>query len=194
VIRRTTVWRPLAPPAELAGIALVAVLVLVLSGVRDAGTHPAGMVGATVALMLLALAGQRRWGVRVAVGPWRAGLVMGLVGAAVLVALPILWHGSPWHARAALMAAAAGLAISEEVVQRGLFFGLLERAGAGAGIAIAGSAALFALSHAWTYDLPAAAPLLLAAGAWLGYLRWAGGGLLAPVLAHVLADVLAAAA
>jgi membrane protease YdiL (CAAX protease family) len=188
------VWRPVAPPAELAGIALVALLVLVASWVRDAGIHPAGMAGATAALVLLALAGQRRWGVRLAVGPWRAGVVMGLVGAAVLVALPMLWHGSPWHVRAALMAAGAGLAISEEVVQRGLFFGLLARARAGAGIAIAGSAALFALSHAWTYDLPAAMPLLLAAGAWLGYLRWASAGLLAPVLAHVLADVLAVAA
>jgi membrane protease YdiL (CAAX protease family) len=193
-MRRMAVWRPIAPPAELAGIGLVALLVLVVSWVRDSSTHPAGIVGATVALVLLALAGQRRWGVRLAVGPWRGGLVMGLVGAAVLVALPVLWHGSPWHARAALMAAAAGLAVSEEVVQRGLFFGLLRRAGAGAGFAIAGSAALFALSHAWTYDLPAAAPLLLAAGAWLGYLRWAGGGLLAPGLAHVVADVLAAAA
>jgi membrane protease YdiL (CAAX protease family) len=152
------------------------------------------MVGASVALVLLALAGQRRWGVRLTVGPWRAGLVLGLVGATVLVALPVLWHGSPWHARPGLMAAAAGLAISEEVVQRGLFFGLLGRAGATAGLAIAGSAGLFALCHAWTYDLPAAAPLLLAAGAWLGYLRWASGGLLAPGLAHVLADTLAAAA
>lgn len=194
MIRRMAIGRPVAPPAELAGIGFIAVLVLVVSWVRDAGTHPAGMVGAPVALVLLALAGQRRWGVPLAVGPWRTGIVMGLVGAAVLVALPMLWHRSPWHARAALIAASAGLAISEEVVHRGLFFGLLARARAGAGVAIAGSAALFALSHAWTYDLPAAGPLLLAAGAWLGYLRWASRGLLAPGLAHVLANVLAAAA
>lgn len=79
-------------------------------------------------------------------------------------------------------------AILEELVWRGV---LQDRLGAvfGPGVAIALQAASFGLHH--LHGVPRGAVGVLLAGSWaamLGLLRRHSGGLLAPVLAHVVAD------
>lgn len=78
-------------------------------------------------------------------------------------------------------------AIAEEAFFRRYVYGWLARWGAVA--AVAGSAALFALVHVPQYGL-AVLPIDLAAGALLGWQRWASGTWTAPAATHAVANLL----
>lgn len=76
----------------------------------------------------------------------------------------------------------------EELIWRGVFQNRLEAA-FGPGLAIVIQAISFAIQHAWGF--PRGVVGVLLAGTWalmLGALRRSSGGLLGPILAHVVAD------
>lgn len=125
---------------------------------------------------------------------WPKATALGLAGAAVLVV--------PWASAAPVIPFAAGqhlgpllvwtplvalVAVTEEIALRGVLFGALLDAG-GAPLAIAVSSIVFALMHVPLYGW-GALPLDLAAGVLLGGLRLLSGGVTAPAVAHVLADL-----
>ena len=83
--------------------------------------------------------------------------------------------------------AVALIAVAEEVVLRGALFNAV-RAWGGDGWALAATTVLFAAMHVPLYGF-GALPLDLAAGLLLGGLRIAGRGVLAPAVAHVIADL-----
>ncbi len=78
-------------------------------------------------------------------------------------------------------------AVAEEAFFRRLVYGAL--LAAGPGVAVAGSALLFALVHVTTYGFWVL-PLDLAAGALLGWQRAVSGRWSVPALTHVLANAL----
>ena len=80
-------------------------------------------------------------------------------------------------------------AVAEELFFRRLVFGWLS--GWGPGVAVVGSAALFAIVHAPAYGL-AVLPIDFAAGLIFGWQRRASGGWQAPALTHSIANLLAA--
>ncbi|MBN1945325.1 MAG: CPBP family intramembrane metalloprotease [Bradymonadales bacterium] len=84
-------------------------------------------------------------------------------------------------------------AIGEELIWRGLFqHRLVTLFGPAAAIAIQGIS--FGIQH--THGFPSGATGVLLAGAWgvmLGWLRWRSRGVLAPILAHLVADATIAA-
>ena len=79
------------------------------------------------------------------------------------------------------------VAIAEEVVLRGVLFDAV-RVWGGAGWALLATTVLFALIHLPLYGV-GALPLDLAVGLLLGGLRIISGGVLAPAIAHVIADL-----
>lgn len=79
-------------------------------------------------------------------------------------------------------------AVAEELFFRRLAYGVLLRWGTG--VAVAGSAAAFALVHVTTYGV-AVLPLDLAAGVLLSWQRAATGTWRVPAVTHVLANLLA---
>lgn len=173
---------------------------LVLAGVGASGLVRTAMAGpqgsasisAAAAFALLLL------GVGVAAG-WRpgrlsvGGALLGLLGALVLVAAPLLRDGtiqlqSPQPFVLEVWAPVVILvAVAEEVALRGALFATVNSRAGGA-LAVAVSAIVFALLHVPLYGW-GALPLDLAAGVWLGVLRLVSGGVLAPALAHALADL-----
>lgn len=90
-----------------------------------------------------------------------------------------------------LLLAAAGMnvlaAIAEEAFFRRFAYGWLARWGPG--VAIVGSTVMFALVHVPQYGL-AVLPIDLAAGALLGWQRWATGSWTAPAVTHAVANLL----
>ncbi len=122
----------------------------------------------------------------------RAGAV-GSLGAAVLIAVAITTRRSglpplaqatafgPWVAVTILVAAA------EELLLRGRLFDAIARVG-GPTAAIAITTVLFALMHVPLYGWHVV-PLDLGVGLWLAGLRLATGGVVAPGIAHALADL-----
>lgn len=124
----------------------------------------------------------------------RAPIALGLLGGAALVAVWLTARGVPGIHLAPLNGAIAiwtpavtVVAVAEEVALRGALFGLVREV-AGDGGALAATTVIFALIHLPLYGA-GALPLDLAAGALLGGLRIVSGGVLAPALAHVIADV-----
>jgi len=83
--------------------------------------------------------------------------------------------------------ATVAAALAEELFFRRLVYGWL--APTGDALAIAGSAALFAVVHIPAYGMRAV-PVDLAAGVLFGWQRWATGGWIAPALTHAAANVL----
>ncbi len=92
---------------------------------------------------------------------------------------------APFGARALALNSLA--AVAEEAVFRRFAYGVLS--GWGAGGAVAGSAALFAVVHLTIYGAWVL-PIDLAAGLVLGWQRWASGRWSVPALTHVMANVL----
>ncbi len=93
----------------------------------------------------------------------------------------------PTSASAFLIVTSTLAAVAEEAWFRRLWFGLLEPAGTT--IAVVGSAVLFAAVHASIYGYWVL-PLDLAAGLLLGWQRSVTGSWRAPVITHVIANVL----
>jgi membrane protease YdiL (CAAX protease family) len=197
-IGRTAVRSPRLSAASV-GVALVAVIGLVV-GARWAAWRSGAIdpiaVGALFGAVLLALALAGGWRPsRGTSGPLAARVVArGLAGGLVLAVTALLgphasWSGqlvgtfplAPWAAATVLVASA------EEALLRGALFGRLVEAHSAA-LAIIVTSVAFALMHVPVYGW-AAAPLDLGVGLVLGGLRLISGGVAAPAIAHVIADL-----
>ena len=106
----------------------------------------------------------------------------------------LIAHGSPGLHIAPLNAGlalwtpvVAGVAVAEEVAMRGALFDAL-RSWRGDGGALLATTLLFAALHVPLYGI-GSLPLDLAAGLLLGGLRIVSRGVLAPAVAHVVADL-----
>lgn len=153
-----------------------------------AASMPAGVV---FGLALLALAAGAGWRLG---RPSLAAVGIGVAGGAVLVAA---WLSSrsgvavelaPVNTAIARWTPAVALiAVAEEVVLRGVLFDAV-RGWGGDGWALAATTVLFAAVHVPLYGF-GALPLDLAVGLLLGGLRVVSRGVLAPAIAHVIADL-----
>jgi len=159
-----------------------------IGGPKAVSSLPAALV---FALALGTLAAATGW--RPAM-PGRAALMLGGLGGAALVAAWLSARGVaglhlvPANAVMALWTPTVALvAIAEEVALRGALFDAVRAAG-GDGWALVVTTLLFALIHLPLYGV-GALPLDLAAGLLLGGLRVVSGGVLAPAIAHVIADL-----
>jgi membrane protease YdiL (CAAX protease family) len=146
---------------------------------------PALALGGT-ALLLVA------WGwpaERLGLGTSRLGLrLLGgfALGAVLLLPAAVRPGGAP-ILPAGLALAAVAVSIGEEVAFRGALYAALEEVG-GAPVAVLGSTLLWTLAHALSHP-PAFLGAVAAAGLLLALWRWACKDLVAPVIAHVIADV-----
>jgi membrane protease YdiL (CAAX protease family) len=149
---------------------------------------PAGLVFALALLALVAGAGWR---------PRRPSLraaALGAGGGGLMVAAWLTAHPgmavdlAPLNSAIALWTPIVTVvAVAEEVVLRGVLFDAVRGRG-GDGWALVATTALFALMHLPLYGV-GAVPLDLAVGLLLGGLRIVSGGVLAPAVAHVIADL-----
>lgn len=161
-------------------------------GAAPAASLGAALVFAAVLLVLAAATGLRIHRDRA----WMRAGALGAAGALLLVALwmsagPQLPVDAARHLGPMLLwtPVVVLVATAEEVVLRGaLFSALTECAGPAAALAVTSVA--FALLHVPLYGW-AALPLDLAVGALLGGLRLLSGGVTAPAVAHVAADLAA---
>ncbi|HVC03626.1 MAG TPA: CPBP family intramembrane glutamic endopeptidase [Candidatus Acidoferrales bacterium] len=159
-----------------------------VGGSATAASMPAGVV---FALALLALAAGAGWRLG---RPSLAAVGIGVAGGAVLVAAwlssrsgvavelaPVNTVIATWTPAVAL------IAVAEEVVLRGVLFDAV-RGWGGDGWALAATTVLFAAVHVPLYGF-GALPLDLAVGLLLGGLRVVSRGVLAPAIAHLIADL-----
>jgi membrane protease YdiL (CAAX protease family) len=177
------------PILLLVGLGAAVAIRVALGAPEVAASQPGG-IAFVAALVLLLVAYNWRPG---RLKP--ASLVVGVAGAAVLVAGPLWLHlsGSPSGVElplssfplwAALVIPIAGC---EEILLRGALFDACQRLIGPLG-AVAVTSVAFALIHVPLYG-PVALPLDLAVGMWLGGLRLLTGGVAAPAAAHILADL-----
>jgi Type II CAAX prenyl endopeptidase Rce1-like len=130
------------------------------------------------ALWPVAAAGER---------PGSGAVVLG-VGLAAFGLGRLLGGGDPPAPLAVRVIALNSLAaVAEEAFFRRFVYAVLLRGGAG--VAVVGSAALFAVVHVTVYGAWVL-PIDLAAGLVLSWQRWASGSWRVPALTHVLANVL----
>jgi membrane protease YdiL (CAAX protease family) len=167
-----------------------AVAIRVAVGAPQVAASQRGGVAFVAALALLLVA--YNW----KPGRLRPGsIAVGVVGAAVLIAGPLLLHLSgtpaapvlPFSSFPIWAALVIPIAAAEEIILRGALFEACQRVAGSAG-AVAVTSAAFALIHVPLYG-PSALPLDLAVGMWLGGLRLLTGGVAAPATAHILADL-----
>lgn len=162
---------------------------------------PAAICVGVAALLLRPFAGPGALAVMVGIGllgaltpvPIGPPTPRGRVAAAAAMgvgafALARVLHGGA-HAEmsASALLPPAVAAVAEEAFFRRLVYGWLSRTGSA--LAVAGSAALFALVHVPGYGW-GALPVDVAAGLIFGWQRWATGGWAASCLTHVAANVL----
>ena len=122
--------------------------------------------------------GTRRLGLRLFAGVAIAAVLL-LPAVVRGAALPVLPAG--------LLLPAAVVAAGEEVAFRGALFAVLDQA-YGPAVAVLSTTAAFVLAHVLSHPvefLPSVAALGLLLGLW----RWACRDLVAPITAHVLADL-----
>lgn len=185
-------------------VAALAAIVLARAGATNAGLDPL-LLGVAFGAGLLLIAGLRliagSGGAAARLRTWHpspnaiaAGVVVGLGLVAIGFAAPALAGAAhaiglgrpsaafvPWAAVTVLVAAA------EEAVLRGVLFDRIRSAG-GLLAAVLVTAIAFALLHVPLYGWHVV-PLDLAVGLALGGLRVATGGILAPAVAHAVADL-----
>ena len=176
--------------ALIAGVTGACALRVALGGTTAADSYPAAVIfaGALIALSIGA-------GWRISNDArWRRSIRIGLAGAAVLVAAwitatPHLPLAAGQHLGALLVwtPVVALVAVAEEIALRGALFGALLEAG-GAPLAVALTSIAFGVMHVPLYGW-GALPLDIAVGVLLGGLRLLSGGVTAPAVAHVLADL-----
>jgi uncharacterized protein len=149
---------------------------------------PAGLVFA-VALLAVSIAAGWRLS-----RPRAMSVALGVAGGAALVAAWLLSRGAaglefaPVNAGLAIWTPLVALiAVAEEVVFRGVLFDAVRDWG-GDGAALVATTLVFALIHVPLYGI-GSLPLDLAAGLLLGGLRVVSRGVLAPAIAHVVADL-----
>jgi membrane protease YdiL (CAAX protease family) len=126
---------------------------------------------------------------RLGVGTSRLGLRVlgGLALGAILLLPAAVRPGAAPMLPAGLALAAVVVSIGEEVAFRGVLYAALEDVG-GAPVAVLGSTILWTLAHALSHP-PAFLGAVAAVGLLLALWRWACRDLVAPVIAHVIADV-----
>jgi membrane protease YdiL (CAAX protease family) len=183
------------PSGDLARSALIVAGLFAVVTARWAAIRGGASDGIAVglafgaALAAVALAGGLRLGL-----PRASSLLVGVAGGAVLVGVavairqpgPALFPG-PGAAFVPWVAATVLVATAEELILRGVLFDALDRS-AGIVVAVALTSVLFALMHVPLYGWHVV-PLDLGVGLWLAGLRLIGGGVAAPAVAHVLADL-----
>jgi membrane protease YdiL (CAAX protease family) len=173
-----------------------------VAGTTGAPSIPAGVVFAVIVAALAAVTRDpsRFWyrPARNRGDSWsldtRSGvLVAGVVGAVVLCVPAALRHLTgeittvSGHGYALWAVGVVAVASAEEALLRGSLYRAVEqRAGAVAAVALTSVA--FAIVHIPLYGW-AVVPLDLAVGIWLGVLRAVSGSVLAPAVAHSLADL-----
>lgn len=161
---------------------------MAVGGPDTAASMPAGLVFAVALLAVSIAAGWR-------VSRPRATLVaLGVAGGGALVAAWLLSRGvarlevAPVNAVIVIWTPLVALiAVAEEVVFRGVLFDAVRDWG-GDGAALVATTLVFAVIHVPLYGI-GSLPLDLAAGLLLGGLRVASRGVLAPAVAHVVADL-----
>ncbi len=126
--------------------------------------------------------------------PRVAGIAIGLAGGAALVAMAVVISpyavGSSTHATIDVGPWAVitiVVATAEEAILRGSLFEVLTRSH-GAVAAVLVTSVVFALLHVPLYGWHVV-PLDLGVGLWLAGLRLISGGVAAPAVAHVVADL-----
>ncbi len=149
---------------------------------------PAGVVFA-LALLVVAIAAGWRPG-----RPSITAAALGVAGGGALVGAWLISHNAPAIHIAAINTGialwtpiVALVAVAEEVALRGALFGAV-RSSYGDAAALAVTTLLFALMHVPLYGI-GSLPLDLAVGLLLGGLRIVSGGVFAPAVAHVIADL-----
>jgi membrane protease YdiL (CAAX protease family) len=186
-------------PAHQAGLLSLGLAAVV--GARWAATIGGAADGLTVGLFfgvallgLAALSGrpalERNLPTAAAIGV-AGGLVLvaiALLARLPMASLPVASGGfgpaalfGPWLAITVLVASA------EELVLRGALFRAIEAAG-GVWVAVAVTTLAFALMHVPLYGWHVV-PLDLGVGLWLAGLRLLSGGVVAPTMAHAIADL-----
>lgn len=174
------------PRAVLLGVYVLAVEWTRALAMRSPGAVVPALLLGGAALCVAAIGwspeklglGRRRLGLRV-LGGLALGAVLLLPAAARVGAVPLLPAG--------LALAAVAVSVGEEVAFRGALYAALEEIG-GAPLAVAGSTALWTLAHALSHP-PQFLVAVFAAGLLLALWRWAARDLVAPVIAHVIADL-----
>jgi membrane protease YdiL (CAAX protease family) len=126
---------------------------------------------------------------RLGLGTSRLGLrVLGGLALAVVLLIPTAARVGAMAALPAEVALAAiAVSIGEEIAFRGALFAALEEVG-GAPLAVIGTTALWTAAHALSHP-PQFLFAVAAAGLLLGIWRMACRDLVAPVIAHVIADL-----
>jgi membrane protease YdiL (CAAX protease family) len=175
-------------PALVAAVGLAAATRSLVGGSATAGSAPAALLFSAVLVSAVLWAGAKPTRISVsgvAVGAGAAAVLLGLS----LVGLPAVIFG-PRAATSTLLwwaPVVAVVAAAEELVLRGVLFDAL-RSRSGEVVAVAVTAVLFAVIHLPLYGVTAL-PIDLCVGVFLGSLRVASGGVTAPLVAHVLADL-----
>jgi membrane protease YdiL (CAAX protease family) len=148
--------------------------------------HPALVLLALFVALLAAGAGwPARTGTRAAAS--RAGAVLAVGLAAFLVGRLVGGGHPPFPAAGHLIAFNSLAAVAEEAFFRRLAYAALLPGGPG--LAVAGSATLFALVHVTVYGAWVL-PIDLAAGLLFAWQRWATGSWLVPAATHAVANLL----
>jgi hypothetical protein len=187
-VNARTVTRSAAPPRALPAWLILAggvTLLLARSALTAGPAAPILLAACYLAIGAAALS------VREATSPpgtlgWVPVLVIGLAAIAL-----VAWVVGPWPPlRLGWMGAPVGVlaAIAEEALFRRLAYARLLRYGAG--FAIIGTAAAFALLHVPFYGVEVL-PIDLGAGLLLSWQRWASGTWTVPAATHAAAELLA---
>jgi membrane protease YdiL (CAAX protease family) len=188
-LRRASEASPAFRAAWLIGLLCAAALArAVLNG---HATLTAFAVGLSFGLLLLTAAMLAGWRIG---RPTVRGLAIGMAGGLVLVLLPRLLHpgvGAPIGMRpepfvARVLVTGVVVAAEEALLRGALLDAAREAAGLPAAVLLTSIA--FALMHVPLYGW-GVVPVDVAAGVWLAGLRLAGGGVGAPAVAHLLADL-----
>jgi membrane protease YdiL (CAAX protease family) len=167
------------------------VLAVTRAGLNGQTPLTAFLAGSAFGIALLALAGAAGW--RPA-RPRLGALLLGTLGGLALIALPRLAHplvpaaiGMRPEPFLAWGIVTAVVVAGEEALLRGALFGAIHR-GAGPLTAVLVTSLAFSLMHVPLYGWQVV-PLDLGVGIFLGGLRLATGGVAAPAVAHLVADL-----
>jgi membrane protease YdiL (CAAX protease family) len=172
----------------LIGLSVAALARAGLNGHTSPSAFAAGAAFGAVLVLMASLAGWRpAW-------PGSRSLLSGVLGGLVVIVIPRVVHpllpsaiGMRPEPFIAWVVVTGVVVLGEEVVLRGVLFDAAERA-AGAVPAVLLTSLAFALIHVPLYGWQVV-PLDLGVGVWFAGLRLASGGVGAPTVAHLLADL-----
>jgi membrane protease YdiL (CAAX protease family) len=172
----------------LAGLTVLAVTRAALNGQTPLAAFVAGSAFGIALVAVAVAAGWRP------ASPRLGSLLLGTLGGLALIAIPRLTHplvpaaiGMRPEPLLAWGVVTAVVVVGEEALLRGAVFGAIDR-GAGPLAAVLVTSVAFSLMHVPLYGWQVV-PLDLGVGIFLGGLRLASGGVAAPAIAHLLADL-----